>query len=306
MHSQAGGAEKMAERMRELQSRYEMSLAANQPYVLRLDGVAFRNYTDGMVKPFDARLTRAMLLTTRDLMERCAALTAFCQSDEISLVFGPSPSPDQILYAGRVQKIASVMASLAAARFNFYIARSDWTQPPVASHAVRRTERSTAVFDARVFSVPDDVMAMEGTSARARTPHRAALYWRHAYDGRRNAINTIGHCHFAQRELHGLGLAELVERLRAEAGVDVYKSYAPTAVYGAFLKKIQHPHVGFNPLTGTSVPTIRTRIEARSFDWTGTEEQRTRTVFAPLWQASDAASLELIDFDADPVLHDPK
>lgn len=153
-------AEEMAHRIQALQTVYEPTLPANQPYVLRLDGVAFRNYTAGMRKPFDPRLTRAMNLTTRDLMERCAARTGYCQSDEISLVFAPETTPMQIMYAGRVQKIASVMASWAAARFNWHISQVDWSD--VDEMVRRRAASGLAVFDARVFATPDDIMAAEG------------------------------------------------------------------------------------------------------------------------------------------------
>lgn len=156
-------AEKMAERIISLQALYEQTIPAEQPYVLRLDGVAFKTFTAGMVKPFDRRLTRAMLLTTRDLMERCAARTAYCQSDEISLLFAPEPVVEQIMYAGRVQKLVSVMASCAAARFNYHLARMEWTD--VEKPVQQRVLSQTALFDARVFSCPDDIMASEGIRA---------------------------------------------------------------------------------------------------------------------------------------------
>lgn len=155
-----GEAEALAQRIQTLQLEYEQTLPAHQPYVIRLDGVAFRNYTSGLHKPFDARFTLAMQLTTRDLMERCAARTGYCQSDEISLVFAPETTPMQIIYAGRVQKIASVMASWAAARFNWHMGRADWSS--VDEIVRKRIHAGMGVFDARVFATIDDVMAAEG------------------------------------------------------------------------------------------------------------------------------------------------
>ncbi|PJF19374.1 hypothetical protein PSACC_00785 [Paramicrosporidium saccamoebae] len=159
-------ADAMASRIQSLQSAYEMSLPANQPYIVRLDGVAFRNYTAGLLKPFDARLTHAMLLTTRDLLAKCSARTAFCQSDEISLVFAGEPMTKNIVYAGRVQKIVSVMAGWAAARFNLHISEMDWEQAEaeaeVGTAVKARVASSSAVFDARVFSAPTDMMAADG------------------------------------------------------------------------------------------------------------------------------------------------
>lgn len=157
-------AEAVAERVHFLQSAYEMTLPANQPYIVRLDGVAFRNFTSGIIKPFDARLTRAMILTTRDLLVHCAARTAYCQSDEISLVFAGEPTTQSIVYAGRVQKIVSVMAAWAAARFNWHIGKMNWNEPEVEEKVKERMGTSNAVFDARVFSAPTDMMAAEGNS----------------------------------------------------------------------------------------------------------------------------------------------
>lgn len=158
--SRSGEAEKVEGRIKALQEEYEQTLPAESPYVLRLDGVAFRSYTAGMRKPFDARLTRAMQLTTRDLMERCAARTGYCQSDEITLVFAPEATPLQIIYGGRVQKIVSIMASWAAARFNYHIARMDWQD--VEEEQKEKIGSSQAIFDARIFHAPDDIMAAEG------------------------------------------------------------------------------------------------------------------------------------------------
>lgn len=159
-YSSGSEADELVNRIQILQSAYEMSLPANQPYIVRLDGVAFRNYTVGMQKPFDSRLTRAILLTTRDLLERCSARMAFCQSDEISLLFPPESTPLQIIYAGRVQKIVSVMASLAAARFNWHIGRMSWQD--VDDSVRERILSSSATFDARIFSTPSDMMAADG------------------------------------------------------------------------------------------------------------------------------------------------
>lgn len=157
-------AEAMSKRVQALQSEYELTLPANQPYIIRLDGVAFRNYTVGMEKPFDRRFTRAMILTARDLMERCVARTGYVQSDEISLLFAGEPTILQIMYGGRVQKIVSVMAAMAAARFNWHIAHQPWEISTKNSNLsmIERVKGGCAWFDARIFSAPNEIMAGEG------------------------------------------------------------------------------------------------------------------------------------------------
>lgn len=125
-----------------------------------------------------------------------------------------------------------------------------------------------------------------------------AIYWRHALDGRRNAINMIGHSCMDKRELFGLSLGNLVDRLRRDHQIDPYKDFPPSAIYGTFLKKRLMPHVGLNPKTGQTIATVRARIEARSFDWTCDELSRGRMVMDRHWDEQYPASLELIDLES--------
>lgn len=66
--------------------------------MIRLDGVAFSTFTKGLPRPFDPKLTEAMVSTTVDLLAKFNASMAYTQSDEISLVFpaqmGPLALPD--------------------------------------------------------------------------------------------------------------------------------------------------------------------------------------------------------------------
>lgn len=282
-------AERVAIRMKQLQDVYEMTLPAQQPYVLRLDGVAFRQYTQTMVKPFDGRFTRAMMLTTRDLLERCAARLAYCQSDEVSLLFAAEPSSCQIIYGGRVQKMASVMASLAAARFNHHIRLMDWKRDEGRETVSSIVPEDRACFDARVFSAPSEELAAE------------AIYWRHALDGRRNALNMVAHSHYPHEKLQNISLNEILSLLKKD-GISPFTDYPPSAIYGVFMKKSQYPHVGFNPKTGVAVPTLRTRVEARSFDWAQVqpdEKQRVEMALSKFWIPLHPASLENIDLNLD-------
>jgi tRNA(His) 5'-end guanylyltransferase len=268
--------------MKELQERYEMRLPAMHPFVLRLDGVAFRTFTAGMDKPFDARLTRAMLLTTRDLVGHSGARTGFCQSDEISLVFAPMPTA-QYLYAGRVQKIVSVMTAFATARFNLHINKMNWND--TSTSVKERIADHAALFDGRIFSTPNDIMAAE------------ALFWRHRYDGRRNAVSMIGYSKYASEELNHLSLAELIERLEVDYGIRPHRDYPLVNMYGCFMKKREFPHVGYNPKTGQTVPTVRARIEGRTFEWTDDGPTQGRMVLSSVWEPDHPTSLENIDLE---------
>lgn len=52
-HSRPGDA--LGARIKGWEAASETAMPPDRPFVIRLDGVAFRNYTKGMTKPFDPR-----------------------------------------------------------------------------------------------------------------------------------------------------------------------------------------------------------------------------------------------------------
>jgi tRNA(His) guanylyltransferase len=146
--------------MKTLEAQFDQTLMPELPYVIRLDGNSFKQYTTGMVKPFDGRLTCAFIRTMNDLLHYSNAVTGFTQSDEITLIFAAEPLQANMTFAGRMAKIQSIYASIASARFNHYMRLFDWTDR--SSETANRVTGGHAFFDARAFSVPDDATAMEG------------------------------------------------------------------------------------------------------------------------------------------------
>ena len=59
----------LANSIKELEGKFSMLLEEGKPYVIRLDGCTFKKFTTGMVRPFDQRLTLAMVRTMNDLVE---------------------------------------------------------------------------------------------------------------------------------------------------------------------------------------------------------------------------------------------
>ena len=192
-------------------------LPAGAPWAVRLDGVAFRTYTARLAKPFDARLTAAVARTARDLLARFPLATAaYAQSDEVSLFFPATPSPAEMPYAGRLQKIVSVMASLASAHFNHHMrlamressVRTGDGQAQTEGNSVSKADENAnpelndlAVFDARAFSTHSAL----GTAD--------ALLWRHALDGRRNAVSMVAATRLSHAQMQGVSLAALAALL---------------------------------------------------------------------------------------------
>ena len=71
---------------------YEMAaeggrLDVRLPVYARIDGRSFSKFTHGLERPFDQRMSRAMIETTKGLVDRTHARIGYTQSDEISLVY---------------------------------------------------------------------------------------------------------------------------------------------------------------------------------------------------------------------------
>lgn len=244
-------ASELAKKIKILEKGFEQVLPGDRPYVVRLDGVNFRSYTSTLDKPFDKKFTDSLINTTKALMERTGAILGFCQSDEITLIGGPATNDDSKnhLYGGRTQKIASVLASVAACEFYY---ENDINKNNDVSVAPKRP---LSYFDARVFSVPDWETVAQ------------VLMWRHRFDCRRNALNSIALKYFSSDSIQGKSLKSVIEKIELENNINIYTEFPHENVYGTFLKRVQYTIIGENPISGEKIPTVRTRIEGRSFDW---------------------------------------
>lgn len=276
--------ETLTQKIKQLEKSFEIQLAQSSPYLIRLDGCCFKSFTKYFQKPFDPRLTDSLIKTTEYLVDKLGARIGFCQSDEISLVLKPDlPDPtlphiSRLLYNGRVQKITSIVASAASTKFNQVMRSHDWSgESPDVQEKVRG---EGGYFDCRAFSVPDDQAAME------------VIYWRHHYDCRRNAINSIGFHYFPHRQMQGLSVGQVLEKLAVERELNVAEHFPSANVYGTFAKKKTVPHLGSNPRTGEVVHTTRNRVESRSFDLVGSDEEMTKIILAPKWNDIESESVE--------------
>ncbi|TPX55398.1 hypothetical protein PhCBS80983_g05344 [Powellomyces hirtus] len=296
-------ATNLGERLKTIENGIDPPAApACKPFVIRLDGVAFSTFTKGIVKPFDFRLTDALVETTKDLVQRFCPVLGYSQSDEISLVFPaaiesstttttttttPTATDDDLppakkakfrrepthMFGGRVQKLASVTASYASARLNYHLTQHTWSD--LAPHISQRMLSYTAHFDARVVPTPDTATVME------------CIFWRSNFDGFRNAISQISHAHFTTKQLHRKGLKEQLAMLADIKKIDPFTDFNPRFLYGTWVKKEQYEMTGVvNPRTGEPVPgpVLRHRIRTGSFNWADwTADDRTAFVMAKLW-----------------------
>lgn len=95
--------EKLGDIHKSYESRTESYLLAGCPVVIRLDGRSFHTFTKGLERPYDIRLSQAMIDTTAELIFKTGADIGYTQSDEISLGF-KNNLDNPIMFSGRVQK----------------------------------------------------------------------------------------------------------------------------------------------------------------------------------------------------------
>jgi tRNA(His) guanylyltransferase len=160
------------------------------PLLARLDGRAFHTFTRGLPRPFDPGMSRAMIETARYLVQEMLALVAYTQSDEITLAwYEPVRSASAYAFDGRFQKLASVLAGMASARFGKLIGE---LVPSKASE--------TPHFDCRVWQVPTLAEALE------------VFVWRED-DAMKNSITMAALTCYSDRQLEGKSSAEKQEML---------------------------------------------------------------------------------------------
>lgn len=152
------------------------------PLIARLDGRAFHTFTRGLTRPYDSRMSTCMQETTAHLVDSLHALVGYTQSDEISLAwFFEADSPSQYPFDGRFQKLASVLAGTASAKFCEL----------VREHLPGK-EAELPHFDCRVWQVPtlDDAAQV--------------FVWRED-DAVKNSLSMAAQAYYSHSELHGKG-----------------------------------------------------------------------------------------------------
>ncbi|PZE21335.1 tRNA(His) guanylyltransferase Thg1 family protein [Paenibacillus xerothermodurans] len=181
-------------RMKGYENVFRHSLPRRLPVLLRIDGSHFHTYTRGMGKPFDERLTNALWETCKYLAQNIMGCKIiYHQSDEISvLITNYDKISTQSWFDNNIQKMVSVSASLAAAKFNDEIKKI-------------YPDKELAVFDSRAWVLPQD----EVTNY---------FIWRQQ-DAMKNSISMVAQAHFPHQELQGLGGGAMKAKLLREKDI---------------------------------------------------------------------------------------
>lgn len=181
----------LQDRMKSYESVFDHKLPNRTNVVIRIDGKAFHTYTKQMnfLKPFDSTFVDAMDVTCGYLCENIQGVKAgYVQSDEISLILTSYDNNDTQAWVGnRINKIVSLAASMATAKFNEFINDRFPHHTPLA------------LFDARAFILP------------SQSEVNNYLIWRQR-DCIRNHIQSIGQAFYTHQELMHKNMKE-VEQL---------------------------------------------------------------------------------------------
>ena len=182
------------------------------PVYARIDGRGFSKFTKGMERPFDARMSAAMIQTTKDLVENTHARIGYTQSDEISLVWQAESYDSGIFFNGKVQKMCSNLASEATMAFVLAL-----LQVGMGDLLGRRPK-----FDCRVFQLPSQVEAAN------------MFLWRNQ-DATKNAISMAARHHYPHKALDRKNGSEMQEMLFAK---DVnFNNYPPGFKRGTWVRR---------------------------------------------------------------------
>lgn len=165
----------LGDRMKDFyENRTRYALPRRTYTIIRVDGKAFHTYTRDLQRPFDEAFMSDMDATAQFLCSHMqGARCAFVQSDEISVLLTDFDKlTTDAWFDGNIQKMASISASLATAKFN------------------ELRPGKLAFFDSRVFTIP------------FQTEVENYFIWRQQ-DATRNSISNVALSLYTHKELNG-------------------------------------------------------------------------------------------------------
>ncbi len=219
----------LSKRMKSYELCYETKVPERSYIMIRLDGKNFSKYTKMFEKPFDDTLSNVMDVATIELCSKLHPKFAYTQSDEISLLFTTIDNIDaETPFEGKVQKLASISASILTSSFNVNMLKLISTFKYKPDELIFKIQTGTleeikATFDARVFVIPD---------------YREVsnyFVWRQQ-DCTRNSVSMAASANFDHELLNGKSSEEKQEMLFQEKGIN-WNDYTVKYKRGVIIKK---------------------------------------------------------------------
>lgn len=199
-------------------------LMPNCPVYARIDGRAFHTLCKGLKKPYSLAFIDTMQEVCRYLVEETGAVLGYVQSDEISLGWVDYTKAP---FEGRIQKLESVLASMASAKFVQFIEASKSSSPLNINHGIDILWHSTQIhvpsFDCRIFNVPSMVELAN------------AFLWREN-DAIKNSITGMALHFFSHKQIQGKSGEEKIAMMK-EKGYDFYRDTDEAFLRGTFFQR---------------------------------------------------------------------
>lgn len=222
-------------------------LMPNCPIYARIDGRAFHTFCRGLEKPFSKAFIEVMQETCKYLVKETTAVLGYVQSDEISLGWIDT---QHCPFDGRVQKLESVLASMASAFFVKYISlttpkfngpirddyntdeefvkgREEFVKIAADNLTMRcKIDKNPPCFDCRVFNVP------------TMTELANCFLWREN-DAIKNSISGMALHFYSHKELQNKNSDEKIHMMRMK-GHCFYDDTDPSFMRGTFYHRENH------------------------------------------------------------------
>ena len=211
----------------------DYKLTPNSYVIAMLDGHCFSKLIKNKYKkPFDHEFMSMMDETARHILKNVqGAKFAYVQSDEISILITDFDTPETDSPFGyRICKLQSILAGMAANKFNEYAIRNaifDWPNYEPMNAFELLDSVKFVEFDCKVWNVPGYNEAF------------CHFLWRQN-DCTRNSKQAAAQAQFSSKELHGLKTDEQVAKLLDEKGID-WNNYSDGEKYGRIIYKEEVP-----------------------------------------------------------------
>ena len=224
----------IGDRMKEFyENRTRIYLPRRTYTIIRVDGKAFHTYTKGLKTPFDDAFMDDMDETACYMCKNIqGAKFAFVQSDEISILLTDFDDiKTDAWYDGNIQKITSISASLATAKFNDLRFKTLLNSYKHSDAQLQDTfeDHRLAMFDSRCFTIPSAIEVEN------------YFIWRQQ-DTERNSILSVAQSLYSHKKLHGKKGNDMQE-MCFQKGVN-WNDFAPKYKRGRFIMKEQYEKEG--------------------------------------------------------------
>jgi tRNA(His) 5'-end guanylyltransferase len=218
----------LGDRMKDFyEDRTRYKLARRTNTIIRIDGKAFHTYTKGLQRPFDQGLMEDMNKTAEYLCQNIqGAKFGYVQSDEISILVTDYDDIDtHAWFDGNLQKMTSIAASLATAKFNQLRIMRHMENAMIFLEQEHIEEFKMAHFDARVFQIPYQEEVIN------------YFIWRQQ-DATRNSISSVAQSLYSAKELHGKKTSDMQEMI-FQKGIN-WNDFTPREKRGSIIRRVEH------------------------------------------------------------------